>query len=389
MVQLDITMGFELSQHELEWQYEHRHETRVPGLIMACVCTAVASVVIVGLRLLSRRLLHGRLHLDASDWFLLVAWMSFAAVNISWAVGTKFGIGRHALVVTDIRKVQIISVVGEVAYTFANTFVKFSALALYARTFPGQKFRYCVWGVALVVFGWGMSGSIVTIFQCKSIDYVWRPNTRDFCINLSVRNLVSGILNVVTDIIIMAMVIPLVWNHKVMGQERWLVLSTFAVGISAWILGIVRLPFSIKVGTSDRTWDAAPAVIVSLLEIVVGMLAVSMPTYLPLYKHIFRGGGCRRSDGSRVCSYKETLHIGLYGKGTHNAVNVTSPGTHMGCDHGGISVTNHIELIRHANESGQWVRVTDDEEEELCEPTKREAHENESSASVVTKSQIV
>ncbi|KAI0509121.1 hypothetical protein F5B22DRAFT_658710 [Xylaria bambusicola] len=384
-----VNISFELSQHELEWQYEHRHETRVPGLIMACVCTAIASAVIVSLRLLSRRLRHGRLHLDASDWFLLVAWIFFAAVNISWAVGTKFEIGRHAVVVTDIRKVQVIAVVGEVAYTFAITLIKFSVLALYARAFPGPKFRYCVWGVALFVFGWGMSGSVVAIFQCKSIDDVWRPNTRDLCISLGLRNLVFGIINVVTDIIIMAMVIPLVWNHKVMGQERWLVLATFAVGISAWALGIVRLPFSIKVSANDRTWDAAPTVIVSLLEIVVGMLAVSMPTYLPLYKHIFRGGSCRMSNGSHVCSYKETLHMGLYGKGTHNAVNVTSPGTHMGSNHAGISVTNHIELIRHTNESGQWVRVTDDEDEELCEPTRREAHENESSTSVATKSQIV
>lgn len=102
-------MSFELPQNELDWQYEHRHETRVTGLIMACVCTAVVSVVVVGLRLLSRRLLKGRLHLDVSDWFLLVAWVFFAAVNVSWAVGTKFGIGRHAVVVTDIRKVQVVS----------------------------------------------------------------------------------------------------------------------------------------------------------------------------------------------------------------------------------------------------------------------------------------
>lgn len=122
------------------------------------------------------------------------------------------------------------AVVGEAAYTLAITFIKFSILALYAKAFPGQRFRYCLWGFALFVFGWGMSGSVVAIFQCTSIDYVWRPDTRDFCIDFSLRNLISGIVNVVTDVVIMAMVIPLVWNHEVMDQERRLVLSTFAVG---------------------------------------------------------------------------------------------------------------------------------------------------------------
>ncbi|KAI1361166.1 hypothetical protein F5Y08DRAFT_26870 [Xylaria arbuscula] len=382
-------MSFELPPQELEWQYEHRHETRVPGLIMACVCTAVASVVVVGLRLLSRRLLHDRLHLDVSDWFLLAAWVFFAAGNVSWAVGTKFGIGRHAVVITNIRKVQVLAVVGEVAYILAIAFVKFSILALYAKTFPEKKFRYCVWAVAFFVFGWGMSGFVVAIFQCTSTDYIWRPDTRDSCIDFSLWNLVSGIVNSVTDMVIIAMVIPLAWNRQVMSQENWFVLSTLAVGTCACILGYVRIPFSLKVGTSDETWDAAPTIIISFLQIVIGMLAVSMPTYRPLYNHIFGKGECSGSNSARAraCSYKETMHMGLYGKGTHNAVNVTSPGIHMNCDHGGISVTNHIELIRHTNESGQWVRVMDEEEEELCRRAKREAHANESSTSVASKIQ--
>lgn len=124
--------------------------------------------------------------------------------------------------------------------------------------------------------------------------------------------------------------------------------------------------------TSDGTWDAAPGFIIGVVEIALGMLAVSIPTYLPLYEHVFGGGVCRDTNNARVCRYKETLHMGLYCKDAQNDVNVTSPGTHMGCDHDGINVTNHIELVRHTNKSGSWVRVTDEEEEaeELCNPTE-------------------
>jgi hypothetical protein len=108
-----------------------------------------------------------------------------------------------------------------------------------------------------------------------------------------------------------------------------------------------------------------PTAIVSVVEITVGMLAASIPTYCPLYEHVFGGGIWSKSKHTRTCSYKETLHMGLYGEGMQNDVNVTSPGTHVGSDHGGINVTNHIELVRHTNKSGNWVRVMDEDEEEL------------------------
>ncbi|KAI8628967.1 hypothetical protein F5Y19DRAFT_464918 [Xylariaceae sp. FL1651] len=356
-------MAYGPSQQELEWQYEHRQETRAPGVIAACAATGVASIFIIVLRFVSRRLMHGRLQLEASDWLVLVAWVFFAAIDIAWAYGTTFGIGRHAVVITDVRMVQILSIVGEAFYVLAMAFIKFSVLALYSKIFPIRKFRYWVWSVTIFVAGWAISGAFVAIFQCTPIDYVWRPDVPGSCVNLGLQNIISGVINVFTDVFIVAMVIPLVWNLHIAEHKKWLLIVTFAVGSSACIVSIVRLPFSIKVGTNDGTWDAAPTVIVSVVEITIGMLAVSIPTYRPLYRYLF-GGGSDNTTTTYVSSYKETLHKNLYGKDTQNDVNVTSPGMHIGPGHDGINVTNHIELIRHTNRSGSWVRVLDEDEEE-------------------------
>ncbi|KAF2970003.1 hypothetical protein GQX73_g3575 [Xylaria multiplex] len=280
-------MDFGRPQDGLEWQYEHRDETQVPGLIAACATTAAASIIIIALRFLSRRLLRDRLRLEASDWLILAAWVFFAATNICWAVGTKYGIGRHAVVVTNIHIIQILAIVGEASYVLAIAFIKFSILALYSKIFTVKNSRYYVWGIAIIVAGWAMSGFVVAIFQCSSIDYVWRPDAREFCINFSIRNLVSGIINVATSIFILTMATPLVWGQSITGQEKWPVLFTFAIGSSACIISIVRLPYSIKVGTNDETWDCTPTVIISVVEITVGMLAISIPTYQPLYTHLF------------------------------------------------------------------------------------------------------
>ncbi|KAI0870305.1 hypothetical protein GGS24DRAFT_493099 [Hypoxylon argillaceum] len=364
-------MGLGPSGQELEWQYDHRDETRVSGLIAACISTAVASAVVIALRLVSRRLLHGRLHLDASDWLLFIAWVFFVAVDVALAVGTKYGFGRHMAVVNDFHKVQILAVVSEATYVSAIAFIKFSALALYCKSFPMRKLQYCVWGFIIFVVGWAMSGAVVAIFQCNSIDNVWQPEAQELCIDFGLRNLISGIINSVTNILIVAIPIPLVWNLQITKQNKWLVLVPFAVGGSVCVIGIIRLPYSISIGTTDATWDVVPSTIVSVVEIAVGMLAVSIPTYHPLYEYVTGGKKCIKSKNTRVCKYKEALHIGLYGEGMRNDVNITSPGIHMGSDHTGINVTNHIELVRHTNKSGNWVRVMDEDEEELHKPTDK------------------
>ncbi|KAI0402872.1 hypothetical protein F4802DRAFT_574104 [Xylaria palmicola] len=360
-------MDFVSPDERLEWQYEHRDETRVPGLIAACIISTIISTIIIALRLISRRLFYGRIRIDASDWLVIVAWALLATVNVSAGISAIHGVGRHLIAVTDVHKVQILAIISESTYILSITFVKFSVLALYLKVFPGQKFRYCVWGVAAFIASWATSGVIVAIFQCSSIEYVWKPDSQQFCVDFALRNLISGIMNVLTDIVIMGMVIPLVWNAPKRVQKKWLVAVPFVTGAITCIISIVRLPYSLQTGTSDATWIAAAITIVSIVEITVGMLAISIPTYRPLYEHLFRGGVRGNNDNTCDCGYKEALHMGLYGGEAQSNVKVTSPGTHVGSDHGGINVTNHIELVRHTKKSGNWVRVTDeDEEEELC-----------------------
>lgn len=359
-------MGLRLLEKEREWQYEHRDDTQVPGLIATCVSTTITSVIILTLRLLSRRLSQGCLHLEVSDWLILIAWVFLMIMDVSWSVGTRYGIGRHAVVITDMHIIQILAVICEAAYFLAIAFIKFSILALYLRAFPTRRFRHCVWGVAMLVIGWAMAGAMMAIFQCPSIDDIWRPESQEFCIDCSAKSLVIGIINIITDIIILAMVLPVSWRLLITKRNKWMGLVALAAGSSACIITVLRLPYAIKLDAGDETWDTTPTFILSVIEITVGMLAVSMPTYLPLYKHIFGRVTCTSRTDTRACKYKESLRMGFYNVGAQNDVNVTSPGTHMGTDHGGINVTNHIELVRHTNRSGNWVRVTDEDEEGLC-----------------------
>ncbi|KAI1432846.1 hypothetical protein GGR50DRAFT_706039 [Xylaria sp. CBS 124048] len=378
-------MDLRPSPRELSSQDAHRDETRGPDIVAVCAAAAVISSVIIALRLVSRHMLHGRFQLDASDWLALVAWVLLAITNITWSVGTQYGIGQHSEVVSHLRRAQVLSITGEVFYILAVSSVKFSVLALYANSFPDRKFRYWIWGVTISVAAWALSSAMAAVFQCTPADHLWRPDdARGHCVNLAVKNILCSLINVVVNVVISVMAIPLIWNLPLLREKKWLFACTFAAGTCVCIISVVRLPYSLRVGSRDGTWNIAPTIIVSIVEITLGILAVSIPTYRSLRSPPIRThGSAPRSKDSVAAgagaSSEETLNASLYGRETGNDVNVTSPGTHHRIEvvHGAINVTNHIELIRHTNRCGYWIRVVEPDDELELQTSSEEPHQHQ------------
>lgn len=124
------------------------------------------------------------------------------------------------------------SVIGEFLYVFTIACIKFSVLSLYATIFPQRKFHYCVWAMAAFIGAWALSGAFTALFQCTPFSHAYDPASSPdgFCINFGLQNLVSGIVNVITDFIIVGMVVPLVWKLQISRQKKWLVVVTFIIG---------------------------------------------------------------------------------------------------------------------------------------------------------------
>ncbi|KAI0378947.1 hypothetical protein F5Y04DRAFT_290669 [Hypomontagnella monticulosa] len=363
-------MSTELTPERIAYFEAHASDNMVPNIIAASSISGFLSVVILGLRFASRRIMLGRLRLDLSDWLIVIAWVFFMMFNVGWAMGTRYGLGRHIIFATDIRMLQITSILGDIGYVLAVAFIKFSVLSLYYHIFPIRRFHYLVWGITVFLAAWAISGTFVAIFQCTPISYVWEPESGGFCIDFGLQNLILGILNVITDCLLVGMVIPLVWKLQVSKQKRWLLLCTFAIASSACIVSIVRLFYSLQIGSvDDGAWEAVPSLIVSLVEATFGMLAVSVPTYRPLYRRIFhRSAEDLRwhSDGAT----KDSMKKGLYGREVQTNVNVSAAKGHLPDVSPGINVVDQIELVRHANRSGKWVRISDDDEQKLYEPAQ-------------------
>lgn len=79
----------------------------------------------------------------------------------------------------------------------------------------------CAWSVALV---------FITIFNCIPVSGFWKTNTPARCIpNLPLWYINAG-GNILTDVIIFALPIPIVWKLKMPGAQRLSLIAVFGLG---------------------------------------------------------------------------------------------------------------------------------------------------------------
>ncbi|KAK7919959.1 hypothetical protein PG985_007981 [Apiospora marii] len=353
------------SAEQIAYWKAHPEETKVPGIIACASVGAALSTVFVALRLVSQSLLQRRLWLRLSDWFIIAAWVVFVVFCITFAMTTKYGEGRHVLYVTDLHALQIATIIDEVTYCYTMAFIKLSILALYGTIFPSRKFRYILWFIGCVVVCWAITFSFAGIFQCIPISYLWDQNTGAFCIKYGVCSLVAAIINIITDFTILGLPIPLVWRLHTPRSKKILLTITFVVGGSACIVSIVRLQSTLQIGsTTDGSWDNVYPGYLSVIELAVGILAVSIPTYRPLYRLVVYGpdvpGQPSRPHQTSKATGSSQNNQSFQHQNPSRGVTISSDHSRLDSSPG-VHVTNQIELVTHARRNGNWVKVPGEE----------------------------
>ncbi|KAL7619925.1 hypothetical protein AAE478_010472 [Parahypoxylon ruwenzoriense] len=188
------------TDEEIAWMLAHADDTLVTNIITCCSVCGVASTVFLALRIWSRKIIHGHIVLEMSDWLLVIA---------------------HC------------TIVSEVFYNLSVTFIKFSILRFYGSIFISRLFRRYLWAVAALMGGWGISTSVVAVVQCIPIEFSWDHTIiGGYCVDYRLTVLIAGVLNIVTDFVILAMPIPLIWQLHVSRQKKYLLMFTFAMGSS-------------------------------------------------------------------------------------------------------------------------------------------------------------
>ncbi len=115
-------------------------------------------------------------------------------------------------------------------YILCITVVKVSILLFYRRLFDTDRFKRTSAAVVAFVVAYCLTFMIGTIFQCTPVRYMWVKSIDGHCMNTPVFLLVGSILNILTDIVIVILPIPIVWSLQVTRQQKMALSGIFLLG---------------------------------------------------------------------------------------------------------------------------------------------------------------
>jgi len=122
---------------------------------------------------------------------------------------------------------------------------------------------------------------ITVIFQCRPPSDYWavtidpQPN----CINQSSSLLVAGIINTLTDFLVVLLPIRTVWTLQLPKRQAAIIILLFGCGFISCCAGIVRTFYMWEVTrTWDQTWASYPVWLTSGIELYVGVVRFPSPT---------------------------------------------------------------------------------------------------------------
>ncbi|KAL9609838.1 MAG: hypothetical protein Q9167_005426 [Letrouitia subvulpina] len=236
------------SPSSLAFQRAHVHEDRRGGIVAVNVVTIIIAYTAVSLRWISRRLAGTKF--GADDGWICVALVSITGYVAGLSTMVHYGIGRHTILVVNPKTLVIVSLnppplccliwkfiaavqsttVTAMCYNTSNLSVKISILFLYRRIFPTRWLKFTLLALGLFALAQWISFNLVVILQCVPISSQWLPGISARCVKFSMATLISGVINVVTDILILASPMHTVWRLKASKARKRLITVTFLLG---------------------------------------------------------------------------------------------------------------------------------------------------------------
>ncbi|KAI1347774.1 hypothetical protein F5Y01DRAFT_329197 [Xylaria sp. FL0043] len=245
----------------------------------------------------------------------LIVWATITAVAECIAglvYGPPHGLGRHiqALKPGSISLYLKGDYIFSHFYDFAIASTKLSILALYHRIFVTTKIRVVIWITAALVLGWLVEMEVVLGLGCRPIQGWWDQDVAKTakCVDKVAFTYSTNILNLIFDLWIFSMPIPIIMKLQVNRSKRIALCCLFSIGLGVCGLSIARLTVIFSTGSDDITWYEIPFGILSALEPCGAILCANLPIiYRELLRISKRLGNSVRGTKNASSGSKEQL----------------------------------------------------------------------------------
>lgn len=130
-------------------------------------------------------------------------------------------------------------------------------------------FRYATYGVIALWTAWTTAATCLCIFECIPIHKAWDPLVPGHCIDLIELSLATGYMNIVTDVMVLLLPVPLVWQLQLATRLKFAVIGVFFTGALQVPLSLIKA-LTILVGDANLNGHrrACVASIIRQIEVV-------------------------------------------------------------------------------------------------------------------------
>ncbi|KAI0110894.1 fucose permease [Nemania sp. FL0031] len=276
------------------------YPNRGPVVFAVTTGTLVLATVFVAARLTCRTFIVRQVTWD--DYFIILAWVLAFGLSFSIDYGTTVGLGRHDANISaeDWEPLRRSEYTFTVLYNPALMAFKTSVLIFYLRLSKNTQkvLRLASWVILVIVNLAGTVLTLLNIFQCDPVEsaFIRRPGQ---CIPLLTEFICSAPINIVTDLAILTLPLPVLTSMRLPPRQKIILIITFALGIFVTIVDVVRIyylqtaindasskpssdPNASFGGSPEFAWNASLALLWSAVEVNVGIACACIPTLKPL-----------------------------------------------------------------------------------------------------------
>ncbi|KAI0110419.1 hypothetical protein GGR51DRAFT_547669 [Nemania sp. FL0031] len=256
----------------------------IPAWLFMFLC-----IVIVGMRVWLR--VRTRVGLGADDYTIIVS-LSFAIMTDAVLLrACHYGYGKHTADLTEREQYHMWKALYlmQIMYKISMNLTKASIVLLYLRIFDGIKwFRWTCYTILAFVASFCTAVTLATIFQCHPVAAAFDQTiTSSTCINNRIFWYINAAVSIATDIIILAIPLPLVFSLQISRLQKAALTCIFMVG------GFVVLTSCLRVTTIERQFTSqeplyeTAATMWTIIEMSVAIVCACLPHIRPLFLRVF------------------------------------------------------------------------------------------------------
>ncbi|KAL4789236.1 hypothetical protein BDV19DRAFT_383279 [Aspergillus venezuelensis] len=256
-------------------------ESQGPTVTGVALAFAVITFFVLVLRLFARIYVLKKMDLD--DFLIIFAcgfsW-AFSAVTV---VAVNHGLGKHQADIED--KTILIPYafnvwLSSMFYLACLGCVKTSVCWFYTRL--GDKFLTRLSFIMFATVACQATANVLAAaFQCNPIPKAWYGDAmKGHCININIFYLANAALNILTDLLTYTLPVRVIFRLQMPRKQKIALVFILCLGLFACVSSIIRITYIPQMlWSNDATWAISGAMYWSVIEINIGILAASIPSF--------------------------------------------------------------------------------------------------------------